>query len=148
MTFLGLCMFSGSSLWWYRSSAILDPCVTALKGLCSSIVYGVAWCLCWTCGTVPLLPLSWPVLLLPFHRCWSQGHFLINFVHHKLHFRAYFPRIRICKNIFGATYFSVTSCSWSIPSCYLLTLRFALLLPFVLSLVIICWCITMLPQTQ
>ena len=147
LTFLRLCKLSSSPPWWCRALAILVLCVAALKGLSSSIVCDVGWCLCWSQGTEPLLLLSWPFLLPPFHRFWSQGHLLINFVHHKLHFRAYFWRITICKNIFDATYFSITSCSWNIPSSYLLTLS-GLLPSSICALLVIYWCITMLPQTQ
>ena len=100
ITFLRLCIPSGSPPWWHKALAILVLCMTTLKSLSSSIVWGVladafvgpvAQCYFFPCPDQLILP--------RFHRCWSQGHFLKTFVHHQLHFRVYFWRITVCKNI-------------------------------------------------
>lgn len=101
MTILGLYIFSDSSLWQYKVSAILFKCITfwntflipSSMGLDEALV-GPASQLC-----------SSP----PFRRCWSQRHFLINFLYAKLYFRACFPGLTTCNCIFGPSYFSIIS---------------------------------------
>lgn len=75
-------------------------------------------------------------------QCGASGHFSVNFLLAKLYFKVFLTGITTWSFTFGQTCFSTVSC-FSLCPCLL---RFAPLLPFVISMLVTCHCLTKLPQ--